>query len=149
MGRMNHRTWRRAEWKIRGEGRSPGYAIQGEYKACPVAPRAAEGAIICDAGAAPYGGYMDGPGRGKTSAWLGTYWGIGVSGRWPLLGSLHTRRLAILTDRLGWRGGLFLEWASAVFGDGERHGRGELPEDNSSFAGRSMSSGAAIPLPLP
>ena len=36
-------------------------------------------------------------------------------------------------DRLGRRGGLFLEWASEAFGDGERHGRGELPEDNSSF----------------
>ena len=72
-----------------------------------------------------------------------------VSGRWPLLGSLRTRRLAILMDRLGWRGGLFLEWASLAFGDGERSGRGELPEDNSSSPGRSISSGAASPLPLP
>ena len=38
MGRMNHRTWRRAEWKSRGEDRSPEYAVRGEWKACPVAP---------------------------------------------------------------------------------------------------------------
>ena len=92
---------------------------------------------------------MEGPGERKTSARLGAYWGTGVSGRWPLLGSLRTRRLAILTDRLGWRGGLFLEWASATFGDGERRGKEELQEDNSLSAGRSISSGAAIPLPLP
>ena len=64
-------------------------------------PRKAEGAIICGAGAAQYSGYMDGPGGGKTSAQLGGYWGTGVSGRWPLLGSLLTRRLTILTDRMG------------------------------------------------
>ena len=91
---------------------------------------------------------MDGPGRGKTYARLGTYWGTGVSGRWPLLGSLRIQRLAILTDRLGWQRGLFLEWASAAFGDGERRGRGELPEDNSSSSGKSTLSSAAIPLPL-
>ena len=39
--------------------------------------------------------------------------------------------------------------ASAAFGDGERRGSGELPEDNSSSAGRSTSSGAATSLPLP
>ena len=52
-------------------------------------------------------------------------------------------------DRLGRQGDLFLEWASADFGDGERRGRGELPEDNSSSAGRSISSGIAASLPLP
>ena len=61
----------------------------------------AEGVIICCTGATPYGGCMDGPGGGKTSARLGAYWGTGVSGRWPLLGSLRTRRLAILMDQLG------------------------------------------------
>ena len=111
-------------------------------------PRAEEGAIICGAGAASYGGYRDGPCGGKTSARLYAYWGTGVSGRWPLLGSLRTRRLAILTNWLGWRGGIFLEWASAAFGDGERRGRGELPDDNSSSAGRSISSGTAIPLSM-
>ena len=48
----------------------------------------------------------------------------------------RVRCLATLMDRLGRRGGLFLEWASAAFEDGERHWRGELPEDNSSSAGR-------------
>ena len=52
-------------------------------------------------------------------------------------------------DWLDRRGSLFLEWASAAFGDGERRMSGELSEDNSSSAGRSMSSGAATSLPLP
>ena len=51
-------------------------------------------------------------------------------------------------DQLDRRGGLFLEWASAAFGDGEQHGSGELPKDNSSSAGRSMSSGTTTSLPL-
>ena len=72
-----------------------------------------------------------------------------MGGRWPLMGSLRVRCLATLMNRLGWRDGLFLEWASAAFGDNERRSRGELPEDNSSSAGRSMSSGIAASLPLP
>ena len=44
--------------------------------------------------------------------------------------------------------GLFLDWASAAFGDGERRGSGELSEDNSSSVGRSMSSGTAASLPF-
>ena len=111
-------------------------------------PRAAEGAIICGEGAAPYGWYMDRPGGGKPSARLGSYWRAGLRGRWFLLSSLRTRRLAILTDRLGWRGGLFLEWASAAFEDGEWRGRGELLEDNSLSTGRSISFGATVSLPL-
>ena len=51
-------------------------------------------------------------------------------------------------DRLGRLGGLFLDWASVAFGDGERRGSGELSEDNSSSVGRSMSSGTAASLPL-
>ena len=51
-------------------------------------------------------------------------------------------------DRLDWRGGLFLEWASATFGEDERRGSGELLEDNSSSAGISTSSGATTSLPL-
>ena len=35
---MNRRTWQRVVWKTRGEDRSPGYAIQGEWIACPVVP---------------------------------------------------------------------------------------------------------------
>ena len=52
-------------------------------------------------------------------------------------------------DRLDRRGGLFLDWASAAFGDGERRGSEELPEDCSSSAYRSISSGAVTSLPLP
>ena len=66
-----------------------------------------------------------------------------------MLGSLRTRRLATLMDRLDLRGGLFLDWAFAAFGEGERRGSGELPEDSSSSAGWSMSSGAATSFPLP
>ena len=51
-------------------------------------------------------------------------------------------------DRLGRRGGLFLDWAFAVLGDGERRESRELSEDNSSFAGRLTSSGTATSLPL-
>ena len=52
-------------------------------------------------------------------------------------------------DRLDRRDGLFLEWASTVFGDGERRGSGELPEDSSSSASILISSRAATSLPLP
>ena len=112
-------------------------------------PRTAEGAIIRGVGVAPYGGCMDGTGGGKPPARLVTYWGASVGGRWSLLGSLRIQRLATLMDRLDRRGGLFLEWVSSAFGDGERRGRGELPEDNSSFAGRSIPSDLATSLPLP
>ena len=53
-----------------------------------------------------------------------------------------------LTDWLDRRGCLFLEWASAAFGDGERCGNGELLEDNSSLAGKSISPEAVASLPL-
>ena len=67
----------------------------------------------------------------------------------PCWGSLRTRRHATLMDRLDRRGGIFLDWAFAAFGDGELRGSGELPEDSSSSVGRSMSSGATTSLPLP
>ena len=51
-------------------------------------------------------------------------------------------------DLLDRRGGLFLEWACTALGEGERRGNGELPENNSSSAGRSTLSGAATSLPL-
>ena len=96
-------------------------------------------------GAAPKGGYMVGTGRGKRPARSDTYWGTGVGGRWSLLGSLCTRRLTTLMD---WQGDLFLEWASPAFGDGERRGSGELPEDSSSSTGRLISFGVATSLTL-
>ena len=52
-------------------------------------------------------------------------------------------------DRLDRRGDLFLDWASAAFGDGERRESKELLEDSSSSTSRSMSSGATTSLPLP
>ena len=36
MGRKNRRTWRRVVWRSRGEDRNPGYAVLGEWRACPV-----------------------------------------------------------------------------------------------------------------
>ena len=73
--------------------------------------------------------------------------------RWLLLASapaasLRTQRCAVLMDRLGRRGGLFLDWTSADFGDGELLGNGELSEDNSSSVDRSMSLGTTASLPL-
>ena len=35
---MNRRTWRTVVWKNRGGDCSPGYDIQGEWRACPVVP---------------------------------------------------------------------------------------------------------------
>ena len=49
---------------------------------------------------------------------------------------------------IGWTRGLFLDWTSADFGDGERLGNGELSEDNSSSVDRSMSLGTTTSLPL-
>ena len=66
-----------------------------------------------------------------------------------MLGSFSVRCFSILIDRLGRRDGLFLEWASTAFRDDERRRRGELPEDNSSSAGKSISFGIAASLPLP
>ena len=103
---------------------------------------------MCGAVATPKGGYMDGTGGAMPLGRLGTYSCDGSNWRWSLLASLRTRRCAVLTDRLGQQGGLFLDWASVTFGDGERRGSGELLEDNSSSAGRSMSSGTAASLPL-
>ena len=90
---------------------------------------------------------MDGIGGGKAPSRSGTYWRAGVGGRRSLLGSLIARRLATLMDRLDRRGSLFLEWASAAFGEDERRGSGELPEDNSSSADRSTSFGGATSFP--
>ena len=88
-------------------------------------------------------------GRGRTSVGSGTYCWAGMGGRWSLLGSLRIRCLATLTDRLDRRGGRFLKWASTAFEDGDRRGSGELPEDNSSSAGKSISYGTTTSLPFP
>ena len=53
-----------------------------------------------------------------------------------------------LTERLEWRGGLFLDLASRLFFGGGRSGSDELPEDNSLSAVASLSSGRIGSLPL-
>ena len=111
-------------------------------------PQKAEGKNMCGAVATLKGGYMDGACGAKLPGRSGTYSRAGSDWRRSLLAFLCTQRQAILMDRLDRRGGLFLNRASAAFGDGERSGSGELPEDNSSSAGRSMSSGIAASLPL-
>ena len=68
--------------------------------------------------------------------------------RLSLLNSLRTRRGMPLTDRLELCGGLFLDSASMLFFGGGRSGSGELPEDNSSSAAASLSSGQIGSLPF-
>ena len=111
-------------------------------------PRRAEEKNMCGAVETLKGGYMDGTGWVTPLGRSGSYSRAGSDWRQSLLASLCTRRCAVLMDRLGRRGGLFLDWASATFGDGECRGSGEVSEDNSSSAGRSMSSGTVASLPL-
>ena len=111
-------------------------------------PRTTEEKNMFGAGATLKGGYMDGTGGATLLGRSGTYSRAGSDWRRSLLASLYTQRRATLMDRLDRRGGLFLDWASAAFGDGEQRGSGELSEDNSSSAGRSMSSSTAASLPL-
>ena len=54
----------------------------------------------------------------------------------------------LLTEWLEWRGGLFLDLASTLFFGGERSGKGELPEDNSSSAVASLSPSRMGSLPI-
>ena len=64
---------------------------------------------MCGAVATPKGGYMDGTGGATPPGRLGTYSCDGSNWRRSLLASLRTRRCVELTDRLGQRGGLFLD----------------------------------------
>ena len=98
--------------------------------------------------ATPKGGYMDGIGGATSPGSLGRIFIGWLRLASDLLASLRTRRCAVLMDQLGQRRGLFLDWASAAFGDGERCGSKELSEDNFSSVGRSMSSGTTASLPL-
>ena len=52
---------------------------------------------------------MDGNGWRRPRVGSGAYCQAAMGGHWPLLGSLRTRYLVTLTDRLGLRDGLFLE----------------------------------------
>ena len=111
-------------------------------------PQTTEEKNMCGAGATLKGGYMDGTGGATLPDRSGTYLRAGSDWHRSLLASLCIQRRATLMGRLDRRGGLFLDWASVALGDGERRGSGELSEDNSSFAGRSMSSGTAASFSL-
>ena len=87
-------------------------------------PRRAEEKNMCGAVATLKGEYMDGTDRVTPPGRSGAYSRAGSDWRRSLLASLRTRRCVVLMDLLGRRGGLFLDWASAAFGDGERHGSG-------------------------
>ena len=50
------------------------------------------------------------------------------------MSSFHIQRRVPLIARLDWRGGLFLDSASALLRGGERWGSGELSEESSSSA---------------
>ena len=79
---------------------------------------------------------------------MGMYSGAGSEGRLSLLVSLRTRRRTPLIDRLDRRRGLFLDSAFALFWGGEQARSGELPEDNSSSTGGSLSPMRMSSLPL-
>ena len=103
---------------------------------------------MCGAIATLKGRYMDGTGGATPPGRSGIYSCGGSDWRRPLLVFLRTRSCVVLMDRLGRRGGLVLDWAFAAFEDVEHRGSGELSEDISSSAGRSMSSGTVASLPL-
>ena len=79
---------------------------------------------------------------------MGIFSGACSDYRLSLLNSLRTRRGMPLKDRLEQRGGLFLDSASTLFFGGGRSRSEELPEDNSSSATASLSSGWIGSLPL-
>ena len=91
---------------------------------------------------------MDGTGGATPLGRFGIYSQAGSDWHRSLLASLLIRCRMPLINRLDRRGSLFLDSASASFEDGERCGSGELSEDNSSSAGRSISSGMEAPFPL-
>ena len=89
-------------------------------------------------------GYPNGSDGAAPFCHAGMFSGACFDCRLYLLNSLRTRRGMPLTDRLERRGGLFLKSASTLFFGGGRFGRGELPEDNSSSATASLSSGHRV-----
>ena len=103
---------------------------------------------MCGAGSASKVGYMNGSGGATPLCHMGTFSGACSDCRCYLLISLHTQRCMLLTGRLEWRGGLFLDSASMLFFEGERSSSGELSEDNSSSAAASLLPGRMGSLPL-
>ena len=110
--------------------------------------RKALGARIYRAGAAPKVGYPNRSDGAVPLCHAGTFSGACFDCRISLLNSLHTRRGMPLMDRLEGCGGLFLDLASTLFFGGGRFGNGELPEENSSSAAASLSSGWIGSFPL-
>ena len=111
-------------------------------------PRIVVDVSMCGEGAAPKVGYMNGSGGATPVCHVGTLSRACSDCRRSLLISFRTRRCMPLMERLKLRGGLFLDSASTLFFGGERSGSGELPKDNSSFAGASLSRGRMGSLPL-
>ena len=93
---------------------------------------------MCGASAAPKVGYMNGSGGATPPCHVGTFSGACSDFHRSLLISLRTQRCMPLTERLEWRGGLFLYSASTLFFGGDRLGSGELPENNSSSVVTSL-----------
>ena len=104
-------------------------------------PRTVAGAGIYGVGAALKVGYPNGSDGVVPLCHMGMFSGVCSDYRFSLLNSLRTRRGMPLTDQLERRGGLFLDSASTLFFGGGRSGSGQLPEDNSSSASVSLSSG--------
>ena len=111
-------------------------------------PRTVVGVGMYGAGAAPKVGYTKGSDGATPLCHVGIFSGACFVCHNSLLNSLLTWRGIPLTDRLEWRGGLFLDSASTLFFRGGRSGSGELPKDNSSSAAASLSSGLIGSLPL-
>ena len=100
------------------------------------------------ASAAPKVGFPNASDGAAPPGHAGMYSGACSNCRLSLLNSLRTRQGMPLMDRLERRGGLFLDSASTLFFGGDRSGSGELPEDSSSSAAASLSSGRIGSLPL-
>ena len=108
-------------------------------------PQTVVDAGMYGAGGAPKVRYMNKNDGATPLCHMGNFSGTCFDCRRSLLISLHTRRGMPLTEQLERHGGLF--FYSASIGGG-RLGIEELPEDNSSSAAASLSSGRIGSLPL-
>ena len=111
-------------------------------------PQIVVGAGMYGAGAAPKVGYTNGSDGATPLCHASIFSGACSNYHFSLLNSLRTQRGMPLTERLERHGALFLDSISMLFFGGGRSGSGELPEDNSSSAAASLSSGRIGSLPL-
>ena len=111
-------------------------------------PRTVVGVGIYEAGTASKVGYPNRSDGAMHLCYVGIFSGVCFDCHLSLLTYLRTQRGMPLTDRLERRGGIFLDSASTLFFGSGRSGSGELPEDNSSSAATSLSSGRIGSLPL-